>query len=58
MTRSLSALKGGLGEARRSRKKIDFLDTKSHHMIYKQRRVVLIGSGASHLRVRQSSGLG
>ncbi len=35
MTRSLSALKGGLGGARRSRKKIDFLDIKSHHMVYK-----------------------
>jgi hypothetical protein len=43
MTRSLSALKGGLVEAGRSRKKIDFLDTKSHHMIYGQSRVMLIG---------------
>ena len=36
MTRSLSALKGGLVKARRLRKKIDFLDTKSHYMIKKK----------------------
>jgi hypothetical protein len=43
MTRSLSALKGGLGEARRSRKKIDFLDTKYHYMINeKKSRFILV----------------